>query len=138
MMLIRESVLGFLGLCSGFAVASGIFAFITMLGIVPRLAARTHTARRISWYERAILIGGTLGNIWFLFEIPLPLSVVFLCLVGLFDGIFVGCLAMALAEMLKALPIMVNRLQLKEGFPLIVSAIALGKLTGALFQFLYQ
>ena len=137
MMFIRQIVLGFLGLCSGFAVASGIFAFITMLGIVPRLAARTHTARHISWYERAILLGGTLGNIWFLFSIPLPLSVVFVCIVGLAFGIFVGCLAMSLAEMLRVIPIMVNRVQIREGFPVIVAAIAFGQLTGTLFQFLY-
>ena len=129
--------MGLLGLCSGFTVAAGVFAFITMIGIIPRLAARTGTARHIYKYECAVIWGGTLGNIWALFQFRVPLSVIFVCLYGLFSGIFVGCLAMALAEMLRAFPIMVNRVQLKEGFPLVVTAVALGKMTGTLFEFFW-
>ncbi len=135
MILIKQAAMAFLGLCSGLTVAAGVFAFITMLGIIPRLAGRTGTAHYMYQYENAVILGGTLGNIWILFGIHLPLSAVFVCLFGLFAGIFVGCLAMALAEMLRAFPIMVNRVQLKEGFPIVVLAIALGKMTGTLFQF---
>ncbi|MCI5730549.1 MAG: stage V sporulation protein AB, partial [Eubacterium sp.] len=62
MIAIKYLVMVLVGLGSGFAVASGIFAFITMLGIIPRLAARTKTARHIVWYENMIVLGGTLGN----------------------------------------------------------------------------
>lgn len=137
MTLIRQILLGFLGLCSGFSVAAGVFAFITMLGIIPRMAARTNTANHIYLYERAIIWGGTLGNIWCLFQFPLHLSVILVCISGLAAGIYVGCLAMALAEMLRVLPIMVNRAQLKEGFPIVVIAIAAGKLLGTLFQYFF-
>lgn len=136
MIAIKWLVLAFLGLCSGFAVSAGVFAFITMLGIVPRLASRTHTGKRIICYENMIILGGTLGNIWFLFEIPIPGTWILSSLYGLCSGIYVGCLAMALAEMLRLLPIFVNRLQIKEGFPLIITGLALGKLAGTLFQFL--
>lgn len=136
-MLIKQIVLCVLGLCSGVAVAAGVFAFITMLGIVPRMAARTNTAKRIFLYENAIIWGGALGNIWYLFELSLPLTQVYLCVFGLFSGIFVGCLAMALAETLRLLPIMINRLQIQQGFPLVVLGIALGKMTGTLFQYFY-
>lgn len=70
MTVIQYSVLILIGLASGFAVASGIFAFITMLGIIPRLAARTKTANHVVWYETMIIAGGALGNIWIVFEIP--------------------------------------------------------------------
>lgn len=136
-MLIKQVILGFLGLCSGFAVAAGIFAFITMLGIIPRLAARTNTAKHIFLYERVIIWGGALGNIWILYMFPLRLSVVVLCMYGVFSGIFVGCLVMALAEMLRVIPIMVNRVQIKEGFPMIAASIAIGKLAGTLYQYFY-
>ena len=136
-MLIKQIALGFLGLCSGFAVAAGTFAFITMLGIIPRLAARTHTANHVLFYENMIIWGGTLGNIWFLYMFPLRLSVILLCMYGVFAGIYVGCLVMALAEMLRVIPIMVNRLQIKEGFLLIPAAIAAGKLIGTLYQYFY-
>jgi stage V sporulation protein AB len=127
-----------IGLSSGFAVAGGVFAFITMLGIVPRLADRTGTVRYIVWYERMIVWGGTVGNVWFLFQLPAHGTWLLLAAFGLCAGIYVGCLAMALAEMLRLLPIFVNRLQIKEGFPLLVLAIALGKVTGTLFQFIFS
>jgi stage V sporulation protein AB len=127
--------LGFIGACSGLTVAAGVFAFITMLGIIPRLAARTHTKNRIYLYEAAIIWGGALGNIWVLFNLRLPLHSILLGVTGLFSGIFVGCLAMALAEVLRVFPIMINRIQLKEGFPYVVAAVALGKAAGTLFQF---
>lgn len=137
MIAIKWLLLAFLGLASGLAVASGIFAFITMLGIVPRLAARTNTAKHIVWYERMIIWGGTLGNIWILFRFPLPLTQILLVVFGVCAGIYVGCLVMALAEMLRVIPILVNRIQICEGFYFVPVAIALGKLTGTLFQYFF-
>lgn len=137
MIAIKYFVLVLIGLGSGFAVASGIFAFITMLGIIPRLAARTKTARHIVWYENMIVLGGALGNIWIVFLNPFPATTLLLVLYGLFAGIYVGCLVMALAEMLRVIPILVNRAQIKEGFYLIPAAIAIGKLTGTLFQYFF-
>lgn len=135
MIAIKMIFLALTGLACGFAVASGIFAFITMLGIIPRLAARTNTAKHIVWYERMIIGGGTLGNIWIVFMLPLPHTVLLLILYGLGAGIYVGCLVMALAEMLRVIPILVNRIQIREGFYLIPVSIALGKITGTLFQY---
>lgn len=137
MIAIKYLVMVLVGLGSGFAVASGIFAFITMLGIIPRLAARTKTARHIVWYENMIVLGGTLGNIWIVFLNPFPATTLLLILYGLFAGMYVGCLVMALAEMLRVIPILVNRVQIKEGFYLIPVAIAIGKLTGTLFQYFF-
>lgn len=137
-MLIRQIALGFIGLCSGLTVAAGVFAFITMLGVIPRLATRTHTRKHIYLYEVMIILGGALGNIWTLFSFPLPLTTLFLGIIGLFSGIFVGCLAMALAEVLRVFPIITNRIQLKEGFPIVVAAAAAGKLAGSLFQFIWK
>ena len=72
MIAIKYFLLVLIGLGSGFAVASGTFAFITMLGIIPRLAARTRTVRHIVWYETMIVWGGALGNIWIVFVLSFP------------------------------------------------------------------
>ena len=74
-------------------------------------------------------------SIFFLFFVCLRC---FLAVYGLFAGVYVGCLVMALAEMLRVIPILVNRLQIKEAFYLIPLAIAIGKITGTLFQYFYQ
>lgn len=138
MIAIKWCALIFIGLSSGFAVAAGVFAFITMLGIVPRMAARTQTEKHIICYERMIILGGTLGNIWLLFMVPVHGTGILMALFGLAAGIYVGSLAMALAEMLRLLPIFVNRLQIVEGFPIIIVALAFGKCVGTLFQFIWS
>ncbi len=136
-MFIKQLFLALIGLCAGFAAAAGVFAFITMLGVIPRLATRTHTRRHIYLYELAIIWGGALGNIWILYSVPIPLGTVLLGMIGLFSGVFVGCLAMALAEVLRVFPIITSRVQLKEGFPLVVIAVALGKVAGTLLEYFY-
>lgn len=137
MIAIKWIFLGLVGISSGLAVAGGVFAFITMLGIIPRLAARTKTAKHIVWYERMVIWGGTLGNIWILFMLPFHATPVLLAIFGFCAGIYVGCLVMALAEMLRLLPILVNRLQIQEGFPILVASLALGKAAGTLFQYFF-
>ena len=135
MIVIKNIFLALIGVCSGATVAAGVFAFITMLGILPRLAYRTNTAKYIVSYETAIIVGGTLGNLWAVYPVSLPLSAVFLCVFGIFSGIFVGCLGMALAETLRVLPILINRVQLREGFPILMIGIAAGKIVGTFMQF---
>lgn len=44
---------------------------------------------------------------------------------------------MALAEVLRVIPIMVNRLQIQEGLPVLIGFIAAGKCLGTLFQYFF-
>lgn len=136
-MLIREILLAFIGLCSGLAVAAGVFAFITMLGVVPRLAHRTHTALHIVGYETVIILGGSLGNVVYLYAVPLPFTPLFLAIFGLAVGTYIGCLAMALAEQLRVIPVFVERSKLVVGLPFIILSIAFGKMFGTFFQFFF-
>lgn len=138
MTLIENVFLGFLGLSFGLTVSAGIFAFITMLDVIPRLTHRTGTAVHLYGYENTIILGGTLGNIMFLFVRNFPVSYVGLAVFGLFSGIFIGCLAMALAESLRVIPIFVKRLKMKEGLPVVLVAIALGKLAGTIYQYFFK
>lgn len=134
MTLIKNVILALIGVSSGVAVAAGIFAFITMLGVVERLASRTHTSNHILLYEDCVLIGGTLGNLIAVYKWDLPIGHVGMLLFGLFAGMFVGCLAMALAEELKVMPIFSRRIKLTQGMPIIVLCIAIGKCIGSLLQ----
>ena len=58
--------LAVIGLACGALVAAGMFTFITMLGIVTRLAQITKTARYILHYESWICAGAVLGNLLWL------------------------------------------------------------------------
>ena len=113
-----------------------------MLGIIPRFAARTNTAKHIHWYETFLIIGGALGNSISVRELSfagggIKRGILFLLLFGLAVGMFVGCQAMALAELLQVMPILVKRLRLQIGMPVLVLAIALGKMVGSFVQMFF-
>ena len=123
------------GISSGVLAAAGIFAFIVMIGIFTRLASRTRTSSYTSLYENMIILGGSLGNVLIMYGLRLPLFVTGTIVFGLFSGIFVGCLAMALAEVLNVFPILVKRAGIVWGLPVIILCVAIGKGVGAFIQF---
>lgn len=133
-MLIRNCFSILIGLSGGAVVGAGVFGFITMIDIFPRLADRTNTAHYIKWYEWCIILGGTIGNIITVLHTKIYGGMGILILFGIFTGIFVGCLAMAIAEVLKVLPIFVQRTKLTKGLAWAVLALALGKGLGAFYQ----
>ena len=127
----RKLLLVFIGLSSGGIIAAGVFAFLVMIGVFPRLIGKTGTKRHILLYGTVIMTGGVLGNIADLYEFSIPMygfSTLFLSIFGLSVGIFVGCLVMSLAETLKALPVISRRLYLAVGLQYLILSIALGKL----------
>ncbi len=136
-MWIEHIFLGFLGLACGLSVATGSFAFAVKLGIIPQMANKSGTANRIMTYENAVILGGVTGNIFSVFNgIRLPAGHLLSGLFGLSAGIFVGCMAVALAEIIDAYPIMFRRIKLKIGMEWILGVIALGKMSGCLFYFM--
>ncbi|WP_310605181.1 stage V sporulation protein AB [Anaerosporobacter sp.] len=132
--MIRYGLLVIIGFAGGFGVAAGVFSFITLLGVVNRLALKTNTAKYIVLYENMVILGGILGNTWSVYEWKLPFGIVGLLLYGLFGGIFIGCQAMALAEVLNVIPVFAKRAKIKYGMPYIVASIAIGKAVGAFLQ----
>ncbi len=143
-----------IGLASGGIVAAGVFAFLAVIGVFPRLIGKTKTWDHIWLYETVIILGGAFGNVMDIYEFPIPVpeivSPVFgtggaaaaggavTGVIGLFIGIFVGCLVMSLAETLQALPVISRRIHLAVGFQYVILSIALGKMTGSLLYFVTQ
>ena len=129
-----------IGISGGMITSAGIVALINVVGIVPRLAAKTRTARHIHLYETGIILGTTLGNLQFMYmdrlNLPSVIISAYALLFSLFSGIYVGCLIMALAETLQVLPIFIKRSKLTRGLALMIIAFALGKAFGSLWYFL--
>ncbi|MDF2542772.1 MAG: hypothetical protein K0S47_2490 [Herbinix sp.] len=132
--ILSSILLFFTGISAGVIISGGLFAFITMIGVVTRLVSRTKTAKSEKFYEDVVILGATMGNLMYVYELRIPLGVVGLILFGVFPGIYVGCLAVALAETAQTIPIFANRVKLKVGMPIIVLSMALGKCLGALYQ----
>ena len=108
-MILKQIILAVIGLSSGFGIAGGVFAFILSIGVLNRLAGETHTAAHILLYEDSILLGAVLGNLVSIFNLSVPVGIAGEVLFGVFSGIFVGCLAIALAEALDLFPILFRR-----------------------------
>ena len=121
---------------SGLMVSAGVFAFIAAIGIVPRMAWRTQTRHYVRWYEDVIILGGIFGTTTMFVDYRLPPSDFLLSIVALFNGLFVGVLAMALTEVLNVMPILMRRARLTKGLQWIILAFALGKIVGSLLYYL--
>lgn len=135
---LENGALFLIGLCGGLLVAGGLFAFFVLVGVVTRLAAGTSTAKYLLIYEDMALLGCTVGNLIYLYRFSIPLGTVFLGLYGLGSGIYVGCLAAALAEVINMLPVLSERLKLKKGMAVLMLFFALGKAAGSLFGLLWN
>ena len=111
--------------------AGGLFAFIVELGVVADFADRTHTADKILFYESCVALGGILGNIFYVFRLDLPAGTWFLALYGILAGIFAGCWAMALAEILNVFPVFMRRAKIVRYIAAFTISLAVGKGFGA-------
>lgn len=147
--------LGFCGICFGILTAAGVFTVLSAVSLVPRFIGKTHSAKEIRLYENMIIYGTTIGGIFsvagdelklgnfFLGKLGVPevlwmtTAYIILAAGGLFSGMLVGCLALAIAEMLDSIPIFTRRISFRHGLGLVVFCMAIGKLVGSLFYFVY-
>lgn len=151
--MIQQILMAIIGLSFGMLVSGGVFTIFVTVGLVPRLAAKTHTNNQVFLYENAICLGTILGSSIGIFDKVFQLGnfvlghhyvetdlwnligTAMLCVFGIFAGIFVGCFALAIAEMLDAIPIFIRRVSLTKGLVVVIAAMALGKLCGSLLYF---
>ena len=138
-MWIKYLFLCFCGLVSGVATAAGTFAFIMIIGVVPRLIGKCHRAAGTFLFENCIVTGASVGCVWSLFpQISIPFGWLTIWIFGLSAGIFVGCLALALAEILDTFPILFRRFRVKRGLFWMILSLAIGKMCGSFYFFLIQ
>lgn len=140
----------------GLLTSAGVFTVLVAIGLIPRFAGKTHTAGRVFLYEEMVIGGSIAGAIASIFsEYIKPaeflreqfaemtgvwelLGIAGQAVFGVFAGMFVGCLALAIAEMLDSIPIFARRVSFRHGLGMAVLGIALGKLCGSLGYFVYE
>lgn len=155
----KQIFLAIIGASSGFAVSAGVFALITALSLIPRMADKTHTGQYVKSYETCVLTGGLFGVILFflningydlsfcslledvlhrnsfLYELLFVQFPIAFC--GIFIGIFVGTLSISIAENLDVIAVFGRRTKLHYGIGYIILSFALGKALGS-FLFFYK
>ena len=132
----ETTALFLLGLVSGIVIAGGLFAFVVKVGVITRLVTATRTARRIPLYEDVLVVGVTIANGVSLYTPIIRHTAFLLPFCGLFSGIYVGCLAVALAEVVNVMPVFARRVKLKYVMSLLIVGFAIGKMLGTWYQLL--
>lgn len=143
-MLLRRAILILLGFFAGSAVSAGAFAFLLVIGVIPRMLRTARLTDRVLLAENIIMLGTLTGCILSLWErqslsqtqgLYQIIGFFLICIYGFSAGIFVGCIAVSLAEILHTFPILFRRFRLTQGLEWLMCAMAIGKLCGALFSF---
>ncbi len=148
----KQILLGIIGVSSGLIVSAGVFTVLISVGLIPRFAGKMHVARKIFVLEEMVVFGTLFGGFfsvfsdWGMVGAFVREHAVFGSrateglwnLIGIFTGIFVGCLALAIAEMLNTIPIFARRIGFRHGLGIAILAVALGKLAGSLVYFTQQ
>lgn len=130
---IVEIVIGFSG---GLAVGSGFIAFLSVLGIIPRLTQLSKTRNLIPVYGTCVILGSLFGTFLSFTNINWNQPLILLIIWGGLHGIFNGMLAAALTEVLNVFPILSKRIRMKEYLLWLLMAIVFGKIFGSLFQWI--
>ncbi len=151
--MLKQSGMALLGIFSGLMVSGGVFTALLALGLVPRFAGKTHTANKILTYESAVVSGCIAGGFFSVFPVNEWLDSLlyyyaffesgswnFLANTliggsGFFGGCFVGCVALAIAEMLDSIPIFARRIGFVKGVGIAVLTVAVSKVLGSLVYF---
>ncbi len=143
-MLVKNIFLIIAGLSSGLLISCGVFTVLFVIGLIPRFAGKTQTAQKVIWYEESVIGGTCIGGILSVFFegvytfqwLSQSGQILALSISGIFAGTFVGCLALAIGEMLNTIPIFSRRIGFRHGLGLAISSMALGKFVGSLYYFL--
>ena len=133
--LIRQITVVIFGLSSGIVISGAAFAFVTVVGVVPRMALKTATTGSVRLYEESIMFGGIAGTLMMFFQFHIPIGWAATALLSFCGGVFFGALAMSLAEVLDVIPILTRRGRVERGMYYFVMAIAIGKLIGSLMYY---
>lgn len=137
MMIIKIPAVIFIGIASGLTVGAGFVAFLSVLGIIPRLMQLSKTMKMIHWYEWAVVLGALSGVAASLRNPILGIADYFLIPMGLAGGVFYGMLAAGLTEVLNVLPILAKRIGIDGKLLSLLMAIVFGKIFGSVFQWVY-
>lgn len=129
-------LLALIGLAEGVVVGAAVVAFLTVLGIIPRLAHLTGSTASIRLYESTVIIGTMTASFAGFFDVNLRLPAWAAAVVGGAMGIFVGMISSALAEVLNVIPAFARHLSIQAAVRLLITALLLGKVVGALIYWL--
>lgn len=146
--MLRYILLCISGLSAGFLTAAAYVAFIAMLGIFPKIAAKTRTAKHCILYENCLMSGILLAtflqfcanysssDLSDVALLPASIGYITLTFFGLFGGLYIGFLIGGLSEVLNVIPTYAKKAHIQKRVGLLIYFLALGKGSFSLLYFL--
>lgn len=156
-MFLKQMFLALIGGSAGLIVSAGVFTVLISVGLIPRFAGKMHVADKVFVLEEMVICGTLAGSFFSIYS-RLAMIGTFVrehalfgveategvwrlagtliqIIFGLFAGIFVGCLALAIAEMLNTIPVFARRIGFRHGLGIAILSVAMGKLIGSIIYF---
>lgn len=156
-MFLKQLFLAIVGTSFGLFAAGGVFTVLISVGLIPRFAGKMHVSKKVFIFEESVMFGVIVGTFFSVLDRYARIGkfvmdrqwmgastdavwewagTVVIMMFGLFSGIFVGCLALAIAEMLNTIPVFARRIGFRHGLGIVVLSMALGKVAGSLLYFI--
>lgn len=132
MIVIKVIFLILIAFSGGIAISTAFAAFLTTVGFMKVMVVRTKTYNMVKFYEILVFFSVLAGTLTMLSDFKIVLGKMFLCIVGFFNGAFVGVVAISLAEVLNVFPVLKKRAKLKKGLKYLILTVAIGKIIGSL------
>lgn len=126
-----------IGLSGGLAVGASVSAFFTVLGVTSYIAKWSKADNYIIYYEICFVLGALFSCFAYFFDLTIKHFEFLSIPTGFLMGIFIGLIIAALTETLDIISIAATKLKVVNWIYLIVAAVILGKVAGALLFFLF-
>ncbi|MFI3210990.1 MAG: stage V sporulation protein AB [Peptostreptococcaceae bacterium] len=121
-----------IGFSSGAMVGAGVLSLLVLVGIIPRLSQVSKTANFIVLYEKILIFGAIFGSLISIQGFKINIGFLFVLIVGICYGIFVGFLSSGLAEVLDYIPIVSRRLKIPTLYlKYVIISLIIGKVIGS-------
>ncbi|MFV0519162.1 MAG: stage V sporulation protein AB [Lachnospirales bacterium] len=123
---------------TGITISSAIFAFLTVIGLIPRLISKTKTTKYIVYYENIIILSGLFWSLTYALNITYNLHFVIFFYLVFTLGIFTGSLAVCLTEVIDIIPIIARKFNMVKYTKFLMITIGFGKGFGAFLYYFYE
>lgn len=127
-----------IALGGGLVTGGALAAFITLIKLIPRLIQVTETKSLVRCYESNFALGSFIALILYFSNFHFNFQGIIAGLLAGIMGIFVGLFSSALAEVLNVIPVLSKKLKLDNEKGYIIYTLALGKVCGSLYFWLYH
>ena len=122
---------------SGVVTGGALAAVIALVGFIPRLINLTESHKFLNLYENLFIAGTLLFSFAYFLNFYTIIHTVFVMILGLIFGTFLGIFNAALAETLNVIPIIAKKFKMEKNLKPIFYSLVIGKVLGSIYYFLY-